>query len=268
MFGNIKNLLNLYQVRLSLIVVVLLMTAFSSQDKRKPVLYIIGDSTVKNGDGSGKNGQWGWGSLIYEYFDTTRIVVQNHAIGGRSSRTFITENRWDRILADLKKGDFVLIQFGHNDGGPLDDTARARGTIKGIGNDSVEIYNPIRKQNEVVFTYGRYMLTYVNDCKSRGAIPIICSPVPRNNKIEGKIPVDNYANWSKEVASQTNAYFIPLNTMVADKYNAMDSVTLNRLFYGDRTHTSLEGARLNAEIVVQGVKDIKKIKLRKYLIQN
>src|SRR5476649_2143912 len=102
----------------------------------KPVLYIIGDSTVKNGDGSGKNGQWGWGTVIDMHFDTNKISVQNHAIGGRSSRTFITEGRWDKILATLAKDDYVIMQFGHNDSGPLDDTARARGTIKGNGTDS------------------------------------------------------------------------------------------------------------------------------------
>ena len=79
--------------------------------QQKPVLYIIGDSTVRNGDGSGKNGQWGWGSFIAEYFDTTKISVQNHAIGGRSSRTFITEGRWDRILTPLKKGDSPQLYF-------------------------------------------------------------------------------------------------------------------------------------------------------------
>jgi rhamnogalacturonan acetylesterase len=59
--------------------------------KEKPVFYIIGDSTVKNGDGTGKGQLWGWGDFIAPYFDTTKIGVQNHAIGGRSSRTFITE---------------------------------------------------------------------------------------------------------------------------------------------------------------------------------
>src|SRR5215510_6869633 len=124
----------------------------------KPTFYIIGDSTVRNGDGSGKNGQWGWGSFIADYFDTTAINIENDAIGGRSSRTFITEGRWDKILATLKEGDYVIMQFGHNDGGPLDDTARARGTIRGIAMDtSVEIYNPIRKMKEVVYSYGWYM---------------------------------------------------------------------------------------------------------------
>ena len=233
---------------------------------RKHRLYIIGDSTVKNGDGSGKNGQWGWGTLLDGYFDTTKISVRNHAIGGRSSRTFITEERWSRILKELKKGDYVLIQFGHNDGGPLDDTARARGTIKGIGTDSVEVYNPIRKIKEVVHTYGWYMRMYVKDAKSRGAIPIICSPVPRNNKKDGKIPEDNYAIWSQQIAEETGTPFIPLNRMIADDYNKMDSTSLNSLFYGDHTHTSKAGAVINVEKVVKGIMDLKKIKLKKYLL--
>ena len=131
------------------------------QDAHKPVLYIIGDSTVKNGDGSGKNGQWGWGSVIDVHFDAARLTVQNHAIGGRSSRTFITDGRWDKILSTLTKGDYVIMQFGHNDASPLDDTARARGTIKGIGYDSIETYNPIRKIKETVYSYGWYMRKFI-----------------------------------------------------------------------------------------------------------
>ncbi len=241
-------------------------SAFIILKKEKPVLYIIGDSTVKNGDGSGRNGQWGWGTLLDAYFDTTKISVRNHAIGGRSSRTFITEERWGRILKELKKGDYVLIQFGHNDGGPLDDTARARGTIKGIGTDSVEIYNPIRKMKEMVHTYGWYMRIYVKDAKLRGAIPIICSPVPRNNKKDGKIPVDNYASWSQQIAVETNTPFIPLNQLIADEYNKMDSTKLNSLFYGDHTHTSKAGAVVNVEKVVKGIMDLNKVKLKKYLL--
>src|SRR5688500_7180350 len=101
-------------------------SSFILPQKEKPVLYIIGDSTVRNGDGSGRNGQWGWGSFLSQYFDTTKISVQNHALGGRSSRTFITEGRWEKIHAALKEGDYVIMQFGHNDAGALDDTARAR----------------------------------------------------------------------------------------------------------------------------------------------
>ena len=78
-------------------------TAKLLTEDEKPVFYIIGDSTVRNGDGTGSNQQWGWGSFIADYFDTSKISVRNHAIGGRSSRTFITEGRWDKIMATLKK---------------------------------------------------------------------------------------------------------------------------------------------------------------------
>jgi lysophospholipase L1-like esterase len=168
---------------------ILLVTISSSffQMEQKPVFYIIGDSTVRNSDVTGKNGQWGWGSFIADYFDTTKISISNQAIGGSSSRTFITEGRWDKILATLKKGDYVIMQFGHNDGGPLDDTARARGTIKGVSEDSTEIYNPIRKIREIVHTYGWYMRKYVKETKEKGAIPIICSPIPRNDWNDGKV---------------------------------------------------------------------------------
>lgn len=97
----------------------------------RPTLYAIGDSTVKNGKGKGDGGLWGWGNYIAAYFDTTKINVENDALGGTSSRTFQTKGLWDSVLKKLKPGDYVLMQFGHNDSSPLDDTARARGTIKG-----------------------------------------------------------------------------------------------------------------------------------------
>src|ERR1700733_5718805 len=126
-----------FQSVLLLFLAIMMSFTFS---EHKPVLYIIGDSTVKNGDGKNSNVLQGWGSFIDDFFDTTRIRVENDAIGGRSSRTFITDGRWDKILATLQKGDYVIMQFGHNDGGALDDTARARGTIPGTGEDSTEIY--------------------------------------------------------------------------------------------------------------------------------
>ena len=203
-----------------------LITAFSSfmlLKKEKPVFYIIGDSTVKNGDGTGKQGLWGWGDFIAPYFDTTKISIRNHAIGGRSSRTFITEGRWDKVLATLKKGDYVIMQFGHNDAGPLDDTARARGTIKGIGNESKDIYNPIMKKQEVVYTYGYYMRKYIRDAKAKGAVAIVCSPIPRNDWKDGKVSrsKESYAGWAQQVAKEEGAYFVDLNDLVATKYEQM-----------------------------------------------
>jgi lysophospholipase L1-like esterase len=244
-----------------------LLTSFALFLKGKPTLYIIGDSTVKNGDGTGKGQLWGWGSFIADYFDTTKISVQNQAIGGRSSRTFITEGRWDKILAGLKKGDYVIMQFGHNDSGPLDDTARARGTIKGTGNESKEIYNPITKKQEVVYTYGWYMRKYIKDAKAKGAVAIVCSPVPRNQWENGKVKRGNedYGKWAKEVAQSEGAYFIDLNNQIADEYDKMGAEKVTTFFPGDHTHPNKEGSQLNASILIKGIKELKGVDLKKYL---
>jgi len=236
--------------------------------KEQPVFYIIGDSTVRNGDGSGKNGQWGWGSFVAGYFDTIKISIRNDAIGGRSSRTFITEGRWDNILATLKKGDYVIIQFGHNDAGPLDDTARARGTIKGIGEEFKDIYNPITKKQEIVYSYGWYMRKYIRDIKARGAFAIVCSPIPRNDWKEGKVirSSESYAKWAREVAAQEAVYFINLNEMIAKKYEEMGADAVKSFFPVDHTHTDIDGAKLNAQIVIKALRELKPGKLKRYLL--
>lgn len=251
-----------------LLLSLLVFSSFHLLHQEKPVLYIIGDSTVRNGDGSGRNGQWGWGSFIAPYFDTNRISVSNQAIGGRSSRTFITEGRWDRILTTLKKGDYVVMQFGHNDGSPLDDTARARGTIAGIGNESKDIYNPIRKVNETVYTYGWYMRKYVKDALEKGAIPVICSPVPRDNWEGGKVKrgSTSYGLWARQIAGETGVHFIDLNELIAVKYEELGEKKVKTFFPADHTHTNKEGAELSAGIVIQAIRDSKPGDLQQYLI--
>ena len=250
---------------LSLSLVVL--SSFIVLQKDKPIFYIIGDSTVRNGDGTGRNGQMGWGSVIAPYFDTMKIDVQNLAIGGRSSRTFLTEGRWDKILKTLKKDDYVIMQFGHNDAGPLDDTARARGTIRGIGNDSSEIYNPIRKVKEVVYSYGWYMRKYVRETKAKGAIPIVCSLIPRESWKNGKInrASDSYGLWAKQIAEEEGAYFIDLNDLIATKYEEMGEEKVHAFFPADHTHTDLEGAKVNASIVASELKRINPGKIKNYM---
>ncbi len=249
--------------------VIVAFVAFSfTQLGHKPVLYIIGDSTVKNGDGKNKNLLQGWGSFIDGYFDTTKITIENDAIGGRSSRTFITEGRWDKIMENLQKGDFVIMQFGHNDSGPLDDTARARGTIKGIGEDTVATYNPIRKMNETVHTYGWYMSKYLSDVKLKGAVPIVCSPIPRNDWKDGKVARANetYTLWAKQIATREDAFFIDLHNMVADVYDTeYGKGKVATFFPNEHTHTNREGAIINAEKVVEGIKSLKHCKLKNCL---
>ena len=116
------------------------------RDPKLPTIFLIGDSTVRNGYGDGANGQWGWGEPLVDRFDTAKLNLVNRAVGGLSSRTYLTQGHWAHVLTMLKPGDYVVMQFGHNDNGPLDDAARARGTIAGIGDETREIDNPITKK--------------------------------------------------------------------------------------------------------------------------
>ncbi len=255
-------------IRLIVPALAVLLFSFVWKQNEKPVFYIIGDSTVRNGDGTGKGSLWGWGSFVAEQVDTNKLQVQNHAMGGRSSRTFITEGRWDKILLTLKKGDFVIIQFGHNDASPLDDTARARGVLRGVSEKDTLIYNPIRKINETVYTYGFYMRRFVRETKAKGATPIICSLVPRNSWKEGKVQrsADSWALWAKQVAEQEGAFFIDLNELVAAEYDKLGQEKVKALYFpSDNTHTNLEGAKINTGLVIEQLRKQNPAMISQYL---
>lgn len=224
-----------------------------------PTLWLIGDSTVRNGHGDGANGQWGWGEPLVDYFDASRINVVNRAIGGLSSRTFFTEGHWEEDLAMMKRGDVMLVQFGHNDSGLLDDPARSRATIPGTGEETREIENPILKMHETVHTYGWYLRKYIRDAKAKGVTPIVCTLIPRKIWKDGKIVRndDTYAGWARTVASEEKVQLIDLNQRIALRYDALGEANVEPLFVDPHTHTSRAGAEMNAEVVVQGLKSLK-----------
>jgi lysophospholipase L1-like esterase len=213
-------------------------------------VYLIGDSTVR----VGTSGQRGWGEEIGPFFDQARVEVVNRAIGGRSSRTFQTEGRWDLVRQDLKPGDFVIMQFGHNDGGPINDDSRARGTLRGVGDEMEGIDNLLTGQREVVRTYGWYMRTYIRDTLEAGATPIVCSPVPRKIWEDGRIVRDRYSPWARESAESEGGLFLDLNEIVALRYEALGPGGVELFFADERTHTNAAGARFNAESVILGLK--------------
>ena len=259
--------------RKSILFSLLLIFIFSSYtllQQQRPTLYAIGDSTVKNGKGKGDGGLWGWGNFIGGYFDTTKMYVENDALGGTSSRTFQTQGLWDKVVTKLKPGDFVIMQFGHNDSSPLDDTARARGTIKGNGEESKEIYNPITKKQEVVHSYGWYIRKFITDATAKGATAIVLSPIPRNSFRDGKInrASQDHGLWAAEAAKEEGAWFVDLNKEIADRYDAEGEAKVSAAYFtsADHTHTSEAGARLNAQCVVQALKKTEKCPLNKYLL--
>lgn len=230
-----------------------------------PSLILIGDSTVRNGrdDGQGKGaaGQWGWGNPLAAWFDPARVNIVNRAVGGLSSRTYITSGHWERTLAFVKRGDIVVMQFGHNDAGAFNDTSRARGTIRGVGDETEEIDNLLTHKHEVVHSYGWYLRNYVADIRAKGATPVICSPIPHKQwdaQGHAKRDRDTYGGWAAAVARAEGVGFIDLNEGVARRYDALGMEAVVQLFPhttpDERTHTNWAGAVLNAQVVVDGLK--------------
>jgi rhamnogalacturonan acetylesterase len=249
--------------------VMLLSSGTTGERKLKPTIWLIGDSTVKNGSGKGEGGLWGWGDFLYQQFDTSKVTIRNYALGGRSSRTFISEGLWDKVLAKVKPGDFVIMQFGHNDGGAVNDNSRARGTIKGTGEETEEIDNILTKKHEIVHTYGWYMRKYISDSKAKSAVPIVCSLIPRNIWENGKVKRSSgdYAKWAEESANTENAFYINLNEIIAKKYEVLGEAEVKtKLFITDNTHTTEAGAIINATAVAEGIMSLKHCKLKKYLL--
>ncbi len=226
----------------------------ASRKEGRPVLFVIGDSTVKNTD-SDEDGMWGWGSVIGDLFSEDAISVENWAKAGRSARTFLNEGRWDKIYEALRPGDFVLMQFGHNDGGDI-NKGKARGELRGNGDESKVFKMEATGQYEVVYTYGWYLRKFIRDAKEKGAIPIVLSHTPRNKWKEGRIERngDTFGKWAREAAEEGDAYFIDLNTLSADVLQRKGEKKSAAYFKNDHTHASLKGAKMNAKSIVKGLK--------------
>ena len=242
----------------------------------KPVVFITGDSTVKNKD-KDEDDMWGWGSVANTVFDETKIDIVNAAMAGRSCRTYLNEGRWEKVYNSLKPGDFVLIQFGHNDISPI-DKPKYRGAIA-TADDTCHVYRmqaakeDLTKQNvidkklksntqvgsyEVVFSFGWYLKKFIQDVREKGATPILVSLTPRNEWPEGKMERrnDSYGVWYRQVVKDTGVEFVDLHNLAADFYDKKcgSKEKANKYFKKDHTHTSLLGAKTNAKCVAQGLK--------------
>ncbi|MGC3988396.1 MAG: rhamnogalacturonan acetylesterase [Chthoniobacteraceae bacterium] len=227
-----------------------------------PTLFIVGDSTLKS-----NMPLRGWGQEIGAFFDPAKINVVNDAIGGRSSRTFQNEGRWDKVLAQMKSGDFMLIQFGHNDvGNYLDPAAKGRPSLHGDGEDTASVTKP-DGTTETVHTFGWYMRKYGNDAKAKGVTAIFCSMVPHKNWKDGKIQRGERATfvpWTKAAAEKSGALYIDLNEIVAERLEKLGQPAVEPLFADKGTHSSPAGAKFNATAVVAGLKTLSPDPLEKY----
>lgn len=248
--------------QLTIILLTVVLGSYGLQNR--PTVYIIGDSTVKN---SNKE-FWGWGSLLAEALDTTEINVANHAMAGRSTRTFRKEGRWDKVIENIKPGDYLLIQFGHNEGSKPDTTSGGyRGVLRGIGQDSV-VLDWGGGETEVVRSYGENLRRFTIEAKKAGAQPILLSMIPRNQWDENgrvKRADQDFGLWARQIAKEQGVPFIDLNEITARKYDKIgpDEVKA-RYFPGDHTHTNFEGAKENAASVIEGLKELQH-QLTKYI---
>jgi rhamnogalacturonan acetylesterase len=217
-----------------------------------PTVFIVGDSTARN------QADLGWGDHVAHFFDTTRINVANRAIAGRSSRTFIRDGAWDKVLAEMNAGDYVLLQMGHNDGGDLDG-AKPRGSLKGLGEETKDV-TLLDGQVETVHTYGWYIRKYIADTRSKNATPILLSLTIRNiwnDGDDGKPHIERdmgYDALIREIGAGQHVAYVDMGTVEADRLEADGPAKTALLFPIDHTHTSAEGAERNAQSVVVALK--------------
>ena len=210
-----------------------------------PTIFLCGDSTMKNGT----RGQQGWGDPFMQRVSGTKIAVDNRARGGRSSRTFVTEGLWENVIKSIRTGDIVFLQFGHNDGGALNDPRR-RASLKGSGDDSAGSTDAMGRA-ETVLTFGAYLRRMSREAVDRGANVLLLTPVPRNRWAGGKVlrSSSDYALWTREAGKLARVPVLDLNALLADAYDAIGAQRVAELFHGDWTHTSPDGAAFTASIL-------------------
>lgn len=240
--------------KLTLIIFFLSIITFAQQ----PTLFLIGDSTMANKENPDKNPEHGWGQMLPPLL-TSEIIIQNHATNGRSSKSFRTEGRWNRVLNQLKKGDFVIIQFGHNDQKV---------------NDSVRFTNPYTQ-------YRANIERYVNETRSKGAIPILMTSIARRNFNENGVLVDTHKEYPlvvRMVADDLKVSFVDLQLLSEQleiSYGPEGSKKLHlhykkgdQPYYpkgkNDDTHLSKMGAESIAKLAATSLKSLK-TGLEKYI---
>ena len=254
----------------------------AKREKGKPVVFFTGDSTVKNADKE-DDGMWGWASQAFTVFDESKITLVNAARAGRSTRSFIREGLWEKVYNSLQPGDFVTIQFGHNDICPIADK-KARGVIAST-KDTCHVYHLENDTYELVYSFGWYLKKMIDDCREKGATPILVSLTPRNEWPDGKIERrdGSYGKWYREVVEETGVEFIDLHNLSADfldkkfavkklpadKEKAKAKIAelkekAGKYFKKDHTHASKLGAQMNAQSFAKGLKEAKS-ELAKYL---
>ncbi len=238
---------------------ILLFSAFTTEKKEVITIFMIGDSTMANKSLKNGNLERGWGQML-PCFLTEDVVVDNHAMNGRSSLSFINEGRWNAVLAKLKKGDYVFIQFGHNDEKASEKLHTDPGT-----------------------TFDDNLRRFVRETREKGAYPVLFNSIVRRNfppegvtepkgsyEVEGNVLVDThgeYLNSPCRVAEEMDVPFVDLNKLTHDLVVDMGVEKSKSLFMWvpagiydfcpkgkiDNTHLNIYGGKVVAGIAMEAV---------------
>jgi lysophospholipase L1-like esterase len=256
----------------------------ASNNTLHPAIFLVGDSIMKTGTGNGERGPWGWGYEFIPMFDSTKIHVYNEGRGGRSSRGYMEEGAWAAVLARVQPGDFVIIQFGHNDA-TNSQNYPDRLTVKGSGDETQEIESPVTRQKETIHTYGWYLRKMLTEIRAKGAVPIVLTLTIRDrwNKdgTIGRVPVPNldlantnrftapsiYSVWAAEVAKTMNVPVIDVHNLIADRYEKEGTNVVSTYFNNPRdpTHRNPLGAEVDATLTLAGLRALEGADFDQYL---
>jgi pectinesterase len=247
-----------------MIACMMILMSFSS-DAPQFTIYMIGDSTMANKSLDNGNTERGWGMVLQDFFNKKDVVISNHAVNGRSSKSFIDEGRWQKVLDSLRPGDYVVIQFGHNDEKPNADRHTDPGT-----------------------TFDANLEKFVNETRAKGATPILYNSIVRrifkvdstavvaddvrsntfDSTNEGKELIDTHGAYLKsprDVAAKLNVPFIDANQITHDMVQGLGPVKSKKLFMWvapgvskacingrkDNTHLNIEGAHIVAGALIK-----------------
>ena len=255
---------------LSVIAALVLVFSAAVEDKTTTI-FVIGDSTAAKKDLSTGSPERGWGMALQCYFDSAYIRVDNHAVNGRSSKSFIDEGRWDKVLSAMKPGDYVIIQFGHNDEKPA-----------------------VERHTDPGSTFDYNLAKFVRETRERGGIPILMNPVVRRNfaqkplkndddeklrnttfadgskLVEGDSLIDTHGLYKvapRDVARRMNCHFIDANQITHDLEQSLGIEGSKKLHMWykpgeepslpqgrqDNTHYNIYGAQVVAKLLAEAL---------------
>jgi lysophospholipase L1-like esterase len=244
-------------ILISVLSLILLPYFLSATDRI--TVHTIGDSTMADKDTIG-NPERGWAMALPAFFDTAGVIIENYAVNGRSTKSFIDERRWETVVNKLQDGDYVFIQFGHND----------------EKKDKPSVYADPHG------AYRNNLIRFINETRAKNAYPVLMTPIVRRHFDENGLMEDTHGEYPgvvRRLAKELNVPFIDMEAKsrkliqdLGDKESQKLFVWFDENVYPkfpagkkDNTHLNGTGAHRMAQLAVDGIRELK-LSLEKHLL--